>query len=45
MSRALDEYVIEGIKTTVPLLQKVFMDPVFRSGRYNTGYLEKFNNT
>jgi acetyl-CoA carboxylase biotin carboxylase subunit len=44
MSRALEEYVIEGIKTTIPLLRKVFMDPVFRSGRYHTGYLEKFNS-
>ena len=44
MSRALEEYVIEGIKTTIPLLRKVFMDPVFRSGRYHTGYLEKLND-
>jgi len=42
MSRALEEYIIEGIKTTIPLHRKVFMDPVFRSGKYHTGYLEKF---
>ena len=44
MSRALEEFIIEGIKTTIPLHQKVFLDPVFRSGNFNTGFLEKFNN-
>jgi acetyl-CoA carboxylase, biotin carboxylase subunit len=43
MSRALEEYIIEGIKTTIPLHQKVFMDPVFKSGKFSTSYLEKFN--
>ncbi len=43
MSRALEEFIIEGIKTTIPLHQKVFMDPVFRSGKYNTSYLDKLN--
>ncbi|MGA2192958.1 MAG: acetyl-CoA carboxylase biotin carboxylase subunit, partial [Nitrospirota bacterium] len=44
MSRALEEYIIEGIKTTIPLHRRVFMDPVFRSGKYSTGYLEKLNS-
>ena len=35
---------IEGIKTTIPLHKRVFADPVFRSGKYNTGYLEKLDN-
>jgi acetyl-CoA carboxylase biotin carboxylase subunit len=43
MGRALEEYVIEGIKTTIPLHQKIFRDPEFRSGRYNTAFLEKYN--
>ncbi len=43
MSRALEEFVIEGIKTTVPLHRRIFMDPVFRSGRYSTSFLEIFN--
>lgn len=42
MSRALDEYIVEGIKTTIPLHRKIFMDPTFRSGIYNTSYLENF---
>ena len=44
MSRALDEYIIEGIKTTIPLHKRVFVDPTFRSGRYSTAYLEKLNS-
>ncbi|MHB8174046.1 MAG: acetyl-CoA carboxylase biotin carboxylase subunit [Nitrospirota bacterium] len=43
MSRALEEFIIEGIKTTIPLHRRVFMDPVFRSGMYSTAFLEKFN--
>jgi acetyl-CoA carboxylase, biotin carboxylase subunit len=43
MSRALEEFIIEGIKTTIPLHRRVFMDPVFRSGIYSTSFLEKFN--
>jgi acetyl-CoA carboxylase, biotin carboxylase subunit len=43
MSRALEEFIIEGIKTTVPLHRRVFLDPVFRSGKYSTSFLEKFN--
>jgi len=43
MERALDEYIVEGIKTTIPLHKKIFADPEFRSGKYHTGFLEKFN--
>jgi acetyl-CoA carboxylase, biotin carboxylase subunit len=43
MSRALEEFIIEGIKTTIPLHRRVFLDPVFRSGIYSTSFLEKFN--
>ncbi len=32
MNRALKEYVIGGLKTTIPFHQKIIMDPVFRSG-------------
>ncbi|HTN44060.1 MAG TPA: acetyl-CoA carboxylase biotin carboxylase subunit [Nitrospiria bacterium] len=42
MRRALDEFVIEGIKTTIPLHKRIFDDPVFQKGRISTGYLEKF---
>ncbi len=44
MRRALDEFIIEGIKTNIPFHKKVFDDPDFQECRYSTRYLEKFNN-
>jgi acetyl-CoA carboxylase biotin carboxylase subunit len=38
--RAMEEFVIEGIKTTIPFHQRVFMSPDFVKGRVNTGFLE-----
>jgi acetyl-CoA carboxylase, biotin carboxylase subunit len=42
MRRILDLMVIEGIKTTVPLLRRVMADPAFNEGRISTHYLEHF---
>jgi len=42
MYQALKEYVITGIKTTIPFHQQVIEDEVFKSGQFNTGYLEDF---
>ncbi len=42
MLRALDFFVIEGIKTSIPLHREVLRDPVFRSGRFSTRFLEGF---
>ncbi len=42
MNRALDEIVVDGIKTTVPLHLDVLNDPVFQAGDYSTRYLEEF---
>jgi acetyl-CoA carboxylase biotin carboxylase subunit len=44
MMRALDEYIIEGIKTTIPLHKKVLLDQDFRRGEFYTNFLERFNN-
>lgn len=41
MLRALDETVIEGIKTTIPLYKKILSHPIFLSGRYYVGFVEK----
>jgi len=41
MRRALDEFVIEGIKTTIPFHKKVINDPDFVRGVFNTSFLEK----
>jgi acetyl-CoA carboxylase biotin carboxylase subunit len=38
--RALSEYRIEGIKTTIPLHLRLLREEAFLSGRYHTGYLE-----
>ena len=43
MERALDEFIIEGIKTTVPFHQKLMRDESFRSGQFHTGFLETFD--
>jgi len=40
MGRALDEFVVEGIKTTIPLQQRIIKDQVFCSGKFHTGFLE-----
>lgn len=42
MKRALDEFTIDPIKTTIPLFQKVMDDEHFKSGRFDTSYIEKF---
>lgn len=42
MQRALDEYIIEGIKTTIPFHQKLMKDEKFRAGDFTTKFLETF---
>lgn len=42
MSRALSEYVIEGVKTTIPFHQQLMRDKDFRSGNFTTKFLEGF---
>jgi acetyl-CoA carboxylase biotin carboxylase subunit len=41
MLRALDEYVIGGIKTNIGLFRRILMDEDFRTARIDTGYLER----
>ncbi len=43
MERALDEFIIEGIKTTIPFHKKLMKDPKFRSGDFHTGFLDNFD--
>ena len=40
--RALDEFVVEGIKTTIPFHLQVLEDERFVSGNFDTGFLDKF---
>lgn len=42
MSRALSEYVIEGVKTTIPFHVQLMQNPDFIKGNYTTKFLESF---
>ena len=42
MKRALDEFVIEGIKTTIPFHRKLMDNPDFISGNYTTKFMEDY---
>lgn len=42
MKRALDEYIIEGIKTTIPFHLKLMDNEEFQSGIFNTSFMEHF---
>jgi acetyl-CoA carboxylase biotin carboxylase subunit len=43
MKRALDEYIIEGIKTTIPFHQKLMENPDFNAGNFTTKFMETFD--
>ena len=42
MTRALDEFVIEGIKTTIPFHQKLMKNENFQKGKYTTKFMDDF---
>ncbi|MBL4669414.1 MAG: acetyl-CoA carboxylase biotin carboxylase subunit [Flavobacteriales bacterium] len=42
MERALDEYIIEGIKSTIPFHQQLLQDENFRKGNFTTKFMETF---
>lgn len=42
MERALDEFVVEGIKTTIPFHQRLMRDENFRAGNFTTAFLNTF---
>lgn len=42
MSRALEMFMVEGIFTTVPLHRRILADPDFRSGKFDTTFIERF---
>lgn len=43
MERALEEFIVEGVKTTIPFHKKLMKDEKFRSGDFNTGFLNTFD--
>ena len=45
MQRALGEFIIEGVQTTVPFHQQLLADPRFAAGDFDTHFLERFELT
>jgi acetyl-CoA carboxylase, biotin carboxylase subunit len=43
MERALDEFIIEGVKTTLPFHQRLMRNEEFRKGNFNTGFLNNWD--
>src|SRR5207253_10886798 len=41
--RALDEYAVDGIKTTLPFFRAIVRDEEFVDGRLDTGFIPRFN--
>ena len=42
MERALSQFVVQGIETSIPLHQAIFQDPGFRAGEFDTKFMERF---
>ena len=43
MARALDEFIVEGVKTTVPFHQRLMKNENFKAGDFHTGFLNDFD--
>ena len=44
MKRALSEFIIEGVKTTIPMHLKILDDPDFQQGNISTKFMERYYN-
>jgi acetyl-CoA carboxylase biotin carboxylase subunit len=42
MERALSQFIVQGIDTSIPLHQAILRDPDFRAGKFDTGFMERF---
>ncbi|MGB7265219.1 MAG: acetyl-CoA carboxylase biotin carboxylase subunit, partial [Terracidiphilus sp.] len=42
MERALGQFIVQGIDTSIPLHQAIFQDAGFRAGEFDTGFMERF---
>jgi acetyl-CoA carboxylase biotin carboxylase subunit len=42
MERALSQFIVQGIETSIPLHQAIFADDGFRAGEFDTGFMERF---
>ena len=43
MKRALEEFIIEGVKTTIPFHLKLMNNPSYLKGDYTTKFMESFD--
>ncbi len=41
MARSLEMFIVEGVQTSIPLHRRVMADPDFRSGRFDTNFIQK----
>ncbi len=44
MMRALDEFIIEGVKTTIPMHKRILADPDFQKGDISTKFMERYHS-
>ena len=42
MERALGQFIVRGIDTSIPMHQEIFQDEGFRAGEFDTGFMERF---
>jgi acetyl-CoA carboxylase biotin carboxylase subunit len=42
IERALSQFIVRGIETSISLHQEIFQDPAFRDGEFDTGFMERF---
>jgi acetyl-CoA carboxylase biotin carboxylase subunit len=42
MERALSQFIVRGVDTSIPLHQAIFQDAAFRAGEFDTGFMERF---
>ncbi len=45
MNRALDEFIVEGVKTTIPVHKKILAEQDFQQGNISTKFMERYNVT
>ncbi len=43
MSRSLEMFIVEGVRTSIPLHQRILADPDFIAGNYNTRFLDRYS--
>jgi len=42
MQRALSQFVVQGIETSISLHEEIFQNEAFRAGEFDTGFMERF---